>query len=194
MARLAASQRALLKRAAAIDAVVDDFKSYILGPRNESMWRNNGIIRGKWGLGSTAWARNTAWVATAKGRNKPLHGKNDGASIKRAYKFNRRMQGRGKIMAGTGGLREVTVTLTLDNTAPQTKYLETGIGLGRRIYPKKRGGMLAVPIAPGVVGFFPSIRLGARKARHITGFFQGDLKWLVSKALGRALGLSITGQ
>jgi hypothetical protein len=184
----------MLNRAANIDAVVDEFKGYCLGPRIKNMFANNGIIRGKWGLGSTAWAPNTAWVATAKGRNKPLHGAQDGKSIKSAYKFNRRMSGRGKLVAGAKGLREVTVTLSLDNEAPQTKYLERGIGYGRRIFPHKKGGMLAVPIAPGVVAFLPSVRFGARKARHITGFFQGDLKWIVNYALKRALNVSITGE
>jgi hypothetical protein len=131
-------------------------------------------------------------VATAKGKNKPLHNASGGSSIKDAYVFGRRMAGRGKLLAGMGGLKQVTVTMTLDNTAPQTKYLEVGIGLGRRIYPKTRGGMLAVPIAPNVVAFLPSVRLGARKARRITGFVQGDLKWLVAKALSRSLATQFT--
>lgn len=191
MIALEAKQRGLLKRAADIDAVVDDFKAYCLGPRIDNMFRNNGIIRGKYGLGSTAWAPNTAWVATAKGRNKPMHGANDGKSLKSAYKFNRRMQGRGKLVAGAKGLREVTVTLSLDNEAPQAKYLERGIGYGRRIYPKKPGGSLRVPVAPGVFAFFKSIRLGPRKARHITGFFRGDLKWICNYAVKRALNVTV---
>lgn len=194
MVALESKQQALLNRAADIDAVVDSFKGYCLGSRIDNMFRNNGIIRGKWGLGSTAWAPNTEWVAKAKGFNKPLHGANDGKSIKSAYKFNRRMAGRGKLVAGTKGLREVTVTLSLDNEAPQTKYLERGIGYGRRIYPHNKGGALRVPVAPGVFAFLKSVRLGPRKARHITGFFQGDLKWICNYAVRHALNASITGE
>lgn len=194
MRHLAKSQEAMLKRAADIDAVVDEFKGYCLGSRLDNMWRNNGIIRGKWGLGSGAWAPNTEWVARAKGRNKPLYGSNDGRSIRENYHFNRRLAGRGKMLAGMGGLRQVTATLTLTNDAPQTKYLEKGIGYGRRIYPKRPGGVLAVPIAPGKVILLKSVRLGARKARRITGFVQGDLKWITTKAVSRALSLNIMGE
>lgn len=99
-----------------------DFKEYILEKRIPNQWRNQGVVRGKFGKGSYKWQDNAPSTAKAKGFNKPMFSSRGryGSSLMRNYQFT------GRHWRASKRARNSRMTVNLRNRKKYAEYLNKG--------------------------------------------------------------------
>jgi hypothetical protein len=170
-------------KAKKVDWVIGKFQQYMLRQRLPNMWRNQGVVKGRYGKGSKKWADNTDWVRRAKGFNKPLFARKGSSAIRKSYHFSKRVIEK----TPTHNL----IRFKLENKHEAVKYLEAGykqFAVTAGGWTKKGGKKsLYFRWSPRVkihrLYAFP----GPMKARWIQGFIRGDAKWLAQFAAKEGL-------
>lgn len=99
---------------------------YLFKLRLPNMWRNQGVVRGRYGKGSRKWADNLLSTIRGKGFNKPLFSSRGrwGSSLIRhvfqAYRYTVRTARASRLA------RNATIRFRLWNTVRHSEYLEEG--------------------------------------------------------------------
>jgi len=180
--------QAVGQRSADFGEMSRNFKRYVMGARMENLWRNEGIIRGRWGKGSKRWPANTSWTARAKGHKRVLYGRSQSKSgLRQGYTFD-----------ASGAMvrfRQGRFTFKLGHEAPYWRALQRGRASTKVVYgvhsPAK---VLMIPLQkrarePGkkwgakrVGGQWVIFRryafIGPQKPRKFVSFVEGDVNWL----------------
>jgi len=103
-----------------------DFERYLFEDRLPNMWRNQGVVRGRYGKGSKRWAKNAPSTIKGKGFDKAMHSGRQrfSSSMARrkfeAYEYGFSHRRRSK------RARNSNINFKLNNTVEHAKHLHKG--------------------------------------------------------------------